>query len=122
MVGPAQAQEVAVNPARITQVVDNSVLTTLKGNRHPLARPEFDQGPVNASLPADRMELVLKRSEGQEIALRQYLGSLQDPNSPQYRKWLTPEQFGTQYGVSDGDMQAVSTWLAGQGFTVAIGE
>jgi len=67
---PAIAQQAApANTARITQAVDDSVLTTLKGNTHPLARPEYDKGPANPSLPADRMQLVLKRSEGQEIAL-----------------------------------------------------
>lgn len=118
---PAQAQQQAAvaNPARITQPIDDAVLTTLKGNVHPLARAQYDKGPANASLPADRMELVLKRSSGQEIALRQFLGSLQDPNSPQYHKWLTPEQFGAQYGVSDADIQTVSVWLSSQGFKVA---
>ncbi len=115
---PGHGQQVAANPARITQVIDDSVLTTLKGNVHPLARPQYDKGPANPSLPADRMQLVLQRSPGQEIALRQVLGSLQDPNSPQYRKWLTPEQLGAQYGVSDADIQTVSTWLASQGFKV----
>lgn len=111
-------QTPTVNQARITQVVDDSVLTTLKGNVHPLAKLQYDKGPANPSLPADRMQLVLQRSPGQEIALRQFLGSLQDPNSAQYRKWLTPEQFGAQYGVSDADIQTVSTWLASQGFKV----
>ncbi len=116
---PAIAQQpAATNPARITQVVDDTVLTTLKGNVHPLARPQYDKGPANPSLPADRMQLVLQRSPGQEIALRQFLGSLQDNHSTQYRKWLTPDQFGAQYGVSDADIQTVSTWLASQGFKV----
>jgi hypothetical protein len=116
---PAQAQQPAVaNPSRITQPVDDTVLTTLKGNVHPLAKPRYDKGPANASLPADRMQLMLKRSPGQEIALRQFLGSLQNPNSAQYRKWLTPEQFGAQYGVSDADIQTVSAWLASQGFKI----
>ncbi len=116
--GPAFAQQAAVNPARITQVVDDSVLTTLKGNIHPLARAQYDKGPANASLPANRMQLVLQRSPSQETALRQFLGSLQDTNSSQYRKWITPEQFGAQYGVSDSDILTISTWLASQGFKV----
>jgi hypothetical protein len=79
-------QSPTVNPARITQVVDDSVLTTLRGNVHPLAKPQYDKGPADPSLPAERMQLVLKRSSGQEIALRQSLGSLQDTNSAHYRK------------------------------------
>ncbi len=111
-------QPAIVNPARITAAVDDSALVTLKGNVHPLAKPKYDAGPANASLPADRMELVLRPSPGQEIALRQLLGSLQDPNSSQYRKWLTPEQFGAEYGVSDADIQTITTWLESQGFKV----
>ncbi len=117
---PARAQQTAVsNPPRIRQAVDNSVLTTLKGNVHPLAQARYDQGPANASLTADRMELVLKRSPGQELALRQTLASLQDPNTPSYRKWLTPEQLGARFGAADADVQTVSTWLTSQGFKVA---
>jgi hypothetical protein len=113
---PARAQQSsAVNPARITQVVDDSALTPLKGNVHPLARPQYDKGPADPSLPAERMQLVLQRSSGQEMALRQFLGSVQDKNSAQYRKWLTPEEFGAQYGVSDADVQTISVWLASQG-------
>jgi hypothetical protein len=33
-------------PARITQAIDEKNLVTLQGNVHPLAHPEFDQGPV----------------------------------------------------------------------------
>src|SRR5277367_4402396 len=41
----AIAQQPAVtNPARITQVVDDSALKTLKGNIHPLAKPQYDKG------------------------------------------------------------------------------
>ncbi len=116
---PAFGQETeAANPVRITQVVDDSVLTTLKGNVHPLAKQQYDKGPVDTSLPAERMQLLLQRSPGQELALRQLLGSLQDPHSPNYRKWLTPEQMGIQFGVSDADIQTVSKWLVSEGFTV----
>ena len=56
-------QQAATLPARITQSVDMENLVTLRGNTHPLARPEYDQGAAPASLPMERMLLVLKRSE-----------------------------------------------------------
>ncbi|AXC15146.1 putative periplasmic aspartyl protease [Acidisarcina polymorpha] len=118
----SQAQEISqavpANPARITEAVDNSKLTKLKGNVHPLARKANDKGAADSSLAANRMQLILRRSPSQEIALRQFLGALQDKNSSQFRKWLTPEQFGAQYGVADADIQAVSTWLESEGFKV----
>ena len=57
----------------ITQPVDETKLTVLKGNTHPLARPEFDRGAAPPSLPTQRILLVLKRSAEQEAALEQLL-------------------------------------------------
>jgi subtilase family serine protease len=102
----------------ITQPVDNSQLTVLKGNTHPLARPIYDMGKAPADLPMNRMLLVLKRSPEQEYALRKLLDDQQDKTSPNYHKWLTPEQFGKQFGPTDSDMQTIVLWLQAQGFQV----
>jgi hypothetical protein len=100
----------------IIQPVDEHQLTVLKGNVHPLARPQFDLGTAPASLPMQRMLLVLKRSPEQESALRKLLDDQQDKHSPSYHKWLTPEQYGKQFGPSDADMQAITGWLQSHGF------
>lgn len=102
----------------ITQPIDEARLTTLRGNTHPLARPEFDLGTAPASLPMQRMLLVLKRSPEQESALKKLLDDQQDKSSPNYHKWLTPEQFGQQYGPTDADIQTVTSWLQSHGFEV----
>ncbi len=103
---------------RITQPVDDSKLTVLKGNTHPLARAEFDRGIAPLDLPMERMLLVLKRSPQQEAALEQLLAEQQDKTSPNFHKWLSPEQFGQQFGPSDSDIQAITTWLETHGFQV----
>jgi len=120
---PAQSQQpptaLAVAPRPlITQAIDESSLTTLKGNTHPLARPEFDLGTADGSLPMKRMLLVLKRSDEQERALRKVLDDQQDKHSASYHKWLTPEKFGRQFGPTDADMQTITTWLQSHGFEV----
>jgi|HubBroStandDraft_6_1064221.scaffolds.fasta_scaffold01313_6 hypothetical protein len=117
----AQAPDVSAaqqigSPARITQTVDESNLVALKGNVHPLARAEFDRGPAPPDLRMDRMLLVLKRSPEQESALQKLLDDQQDKSSPRYRQWLTPEQFGQQFGPSDTDIQKVTGWLLGHRF------
>ena len=56
--------------SRITQVVDSSQLITLKGNIHPLARPQFDAGPVPDNFQTERMLLVLRRGDDQHAAQR----------------------------------------------------
>jgi Pro-kumamolisin, activation domain/Bacterial Ig-like domain (group 3) len=112
----ARAQ-VATPQNRVTQTVNMSERVTLLGNVHPLARPEFDQGAVPDSAPMNRMLLVLKRSTQQESALRELLDQQQDKSSPNYHNWLTPEEFGRQFGPSDSDVQAVTDWLTSQRFT-----
>ena len=102
----------------ITQPVDEALLTVLEGNTHPLARPEFDLGTAPATLPMQRMLLVLKRSPEQEAALRKLLDNQQDKASPSYHKWLTPEQFGQQFGPTESDMQTIASWLQSHGFQV----
>ncbi len=102
----------------VTQPVDNSVRTILKGNIHPLARAEYDQGEVPASMPLHRMLLVLKRSDQQETVLRRLIENQQFKNSPSYHQWLTPQQFGAQFGPADADIATVVNWLTASGFEV----
>ncbi len=102
----------------ITQAVNEGQVTKLKGNTHPLARPEFDLGSAPATLPMQRMLLVLKRSPEQQLALRKLLDDQQDRHSPNYHKWLTPEEFGQKFGPTDADMQAITGWLQAHGFQV----
>jgi hypothetical protein len=115
MPGVAAAQGSAVR-SQITQRVDETKLATLPGNTHPLARAEFDRGAAPASLAMEHMLLVLKRSPEQEAALEMLLAQQQDKTSPNYHKWLTPDQFGQQFGPSDQDIQTIVSWLQSHGF------
>jgi subtilase family serine protease len=106
-------------PPRITSAIDENNLVTLKGNTHPLARPEFDRGPAPDGQPTTRMLLVLKRSAAQEAALDQLMEQQQDASSSNFRNWLTPAQFGQQFGPADQDIQTITSWLQSHGFQVA---
>jgi len=115
---PNSASSVAKSvPARIAQAIEEKNLVTLKGNVHPLARAEFDQGPVDDGMPLKRMLLLLQRSPDQETALQQLLEDQQSKSSTNFHAWLTPEQFGKQFGLVDADTQTVTAWMASQGFT-----
>ncbi len=116
--GQESAQSAGAPQPLITQRVDEAQLATLKGNTHPLARPEFDLGTAPASLPMERMLLVLKRSAEQEAALAKLLDNQQDKTSPNYHQWTTPEEFGKQFGPTDSDMLTVTAWLQSHGFQV----
>src|SRR5215472_6330064 len=103
---------------RITQPVDSEVAVLLAGNVHPLARPEFDQGSAARNHRMERMVLVLAPDAAQELALEALLAAQQDPQSPLYRRWLTPEDFGKSFGISERDLDQVVTWLSRHGFEV----
>jgi len=113
------AQNSAVAP-RITTDVDELSLTTLRGNVPHMARAEFDQGEADAATQLTHMRLVLSRSTEQQAALDTYLAQLQDKSSPNYHKWLTPQQFGALYGPADSDIAALVAWLESHGFQVEL--
>jgi len=103
--------------ARIVQSIRNDKLATLRGNIHPMARAENDRGALPLTQPVTRMHLLLQRSSAQETALQQLLADQQDPKSPRYHAWLTPQQFGEQFGPAESDLLAIKDWLGSQGFS-----
>jgi len=107
-----------VPQTRIRQAIEDSQLEMLSGNIHPLARPQFDKGLAPEDLPMERMMLVLTRTAEQQTNLDQLLDELNNPTSTHFHQWLTPEQFGEQYGASDQDIQTVTDWLTTHGFHV----
>ncbi|HKW16937.1 MAG TPA: Ig-like domain repeat protein [Terriglobales bacterium] len=111
------AQQVSRVPL-IAQPVLESDLTTLRGNTHPLARPQFDTGVAPPDLPMNRMLLVLKRSPEQEHALMTTLDNQHDKLSPQFHHWLTPDEFGAEFGPSNQDLQTVTGWLQSHAFQI----
>src|SRR5271154_5100425 len=102
--------------AQIQGAIDENRLVTLRGNTHPLARGENDRGPAPADLPLPRILMLLHRSPQQESALDSLLASQQDPASPLFHRWLSPEQFGDSFGASPADVKKITDWLGSHGF------
>src|SRR5258708_10048375 len=115
----AASGTLAVQRPLIVQPVNEAQLTALKGNTHPLARPEFDLGSAPATLPMQRMLLVLKRNPQQESALKKLLDDQQDRRSPNYHNWLTPGHFGQNFGPSASHTPTITACLQSHGFQVS---
>jgi Pro-kumamolisin, activation domain/Bacterial Ig-like domain (group 3) len=112
-----QAQRAPV-ASRLVDTVNDADSVRIQGNVHPYARPAYDRGALADSQPMSRMLLLLQRGADQEQSLRQLLDEQQTKGSGSYHSWLTPEQFGKQFGPADSDVQAVTDWLAKQGFEI----
>jgi subtilase family serine protease len=109
----------AQSAPRLHSPVNDAARTTLPGNvRSAALNPANDAGPVDAALPLDHMLLQLQRSPESEAALDAYIATLNDANSPNFHKWLTPQQLGEKYGPAPTDIAATTAWLQSHGLTV----
>lgn len=50
--------------------------------------------------------------------MQKFADSVSDPSSPNYQKFLTPEEVGARFGLSDDKVKAVEGYLKSQGFKV----
>ncbi len=103
---------------RITSFIDDDQRITLRGNVHPLAQARYDAGAVAPDFPMEHMLLTLLPDSTQQDVLNQLVEGQHNPESPYYHQWLTPEQYGERFGVSDSDAAQVVAWLLGHGMEV----
>jgi len=107
----------AATADRISGALSGGQTVALQGyvNRH--ARPQFDRGPVEPGWRFGSIMLQTVPTPSQQKDLTRLLAEQQDRNSPNYHKWLTPEQWADRFGLSVNDVRKLTTWLKGQGFT-----
>jgi subtilase family serine protease len=109
---PAQVQD------RIQSRIDPAVTSEIKGNIHPLGTRQRDVGRLSASFKIAQVTMMFNMTDAQRTALNNLLQRQQDPASPDYHRWLTPEEYASRFGVSENDRQQVVSWLQSQGLTV----
>ncbi|MER6352958.1 S53 family peptidase [Streptomyces sp. NPDC001634] len=91
-------------------------------DRHPLAgsRPTYatraaDAGPLPGGRHVSaRLHLNSRDPQG----LSAFLRDVSDPHSPHYRHYLTPAEYQRRFGPTGHQIQTITAWLAGSGFTV----
>ncbi|HTF61436.1 MAG TPA: protease pro-enzyme activation domain-containing protein, partial [Edaphobacter sp.] len=105
-------------PERVVGPVDELSLTTLHGNVSAAIQPQYDRGETPGTTRLTHMRIVLARSAEQQAALDRFEQELQERSSPNYHKWLTPDQFGKLYGPADSDIAAIVAWLQSHGLTL----
>jgi hypothetical protein len=109
----------AQQPDRVTGAIASSQMVALKGQVNHRVKPQYDQGPVEASFKLSQVTLLTLPTPTQQKALSLLLAAQQNPKSANYHKWLTPEQYADRFGLSPNDIQKITAWLTSEGFTVA---
>jgi subtilase family serine protease len=103
---------------RVTQTVDNSVVSALSNTHLSILANATVSGSVADSMPMNHMQLILQRSALRTSALESLITAQHDATSAKFHQWVTPAEFGETFGVADADINAVKSWLSSQGFTV----
>ena len=109
---------IAQRIARLGSPITGGPQVVLQGSKPGRALAGNDLGTLPANSPMNGVTLVFNRTAAQETALQTLLAAQQNPASPLYHQWLTPAQFGAQFGVADSDLTTVESWLTGQGFSI----
>jgi len=108
----------AAQPDRISTAIDSSDTVVLTGSVHPKAEVRFDRGAVNPSMKLPYVTMLMRPSPSQQAELDRLLVQQQDRKSPNYHKWLTPEQYADRFGLSPHDVEQVKAWLQSRGFSI----
>ena len=114
----AQSAAAVASTARVIMAVDPAETVRMKTPRPEWATAANDLGVLQADKNMDNLHLFLQRSPQVQAAMDQMLLDLQDPNSPRYHQWLTPQQTADQFGIAPTDLAAVTQWLQSQGLHV----
>lgn len=99
-------------------VVGDAARVAVRGSIDPRAKTASVLGAAPGDRKLETLSLRFNMTAAQTAALDSLLAAQQNPASSLFHKWLTPEQFGEQFGLGASDLATVSTWLESQGFTV----
>ena len=108
----------AASPDRISGPIVSSQTVKVGGAMPLQARHATDEGRVDPSLTMSYITLLTTPSAAQQKELNALYLSQQNPHSASFRKWLTPEQYADRFGLSNNDLNKITTWLQSQGFTI----
>ena len=73
---------------------------------------------LGVAAPTDYKTITLALGLRNPAALDTFIASLSDPASPNFRHFITPQQFAVQYGQSTATVAQVRAYLEAQGFRV----
>jgi subtilase family serine protease len=103
---------------RISALINNTRTQLIPHSVLPQARPENDRGPAGANMPVSYATLFIQLSVAQQADLDSLLADQQNPRSPNFHRWLSPEQFADRFGLSPEDAAKITDWLRTEGLVV----
>ena len=109
----------SAQPRLIRGSIQDARRTRMADHVHPRVKLETDLGPMDPAETLPAITLVLRPTAEQQADLDQFLAAQQDPASPDYHRWLTPEQYADRFGASTDDIAKIVAWLEQHNLHVA---
>src|SRR5262249_32905633 len=81
-------------------------------------RAGVDAGRLNGATKLRGASLFFQPSASQKAALESLLAEQQNPDSPNYHRWITPQEYADRFGMTVDDINKVTSWLKSQGLTI----
>ena len=94
--------------------VENQVLQ----GHVPAAVSEFNLQPVGRLPATTNLDLAIGLPLRNQAALTKLLQQIYDPSSPNYRHFLTPDQFAESFGPTERDYEDVAAFMSSNGLTI----
>src|SRR5260221_835969 len=76
-----------------------------------------DVGPAN---PDQMLSLCVSMPFARPDALQQFVDDVSNPNSPNYRNFITPEEVGARFGLPMDQVNQVASYLREHGFDLTM--
>jgi pseudomonalisin len=83
--------------------------------RERLTSTTVDLGPADPSTQIETAVLAIPLTSDADVRLNMLLRDQQDPSSPRYHQWLTPEQFAEQFCAPQSQIDTLVAALRAQG-------
>jgi hypothetical protein len=103
---------------RIPAGIGGSRPVRLRGHRPAAALLSDDLGPADPGRPLSFVTLLFRRTPEQQADLDQLRQAQRDPASPDYHRWLSPQQFAHRFGLDPASFGRARDWLRAQGFAI----
>ena len=115
---PSLGVSSTVEAARVTQTVSNNVVSVLGKTHLGFTQQVKPTKNLADTFVMKHLQLVLRPSAARTAALESLIAEQHNPKSAQFHKWITPTEYGNRFGVAQSDIDAVTSWLKSEGFTV----
>ncbi|MGH7931905.1 MAG: protease pro-enzyme activation domain-containing protein [Candidatus Binataceae bacterium] len=89
------------------------------GVRLPKGHPTNVDLSFDHPAPGDRViQMEVNFAKRDKAQFDELMRAIQDPKSPEYHHWLTPQEIHARFGETQSQFDAVEQWLVSQGFTI----